>query len=995
MDDPTGYRYQFNENVYKNNCPVGTLPDTKTNPTFSSVTLCKCDKEYGFWYIDDSNQKNYLVCSLGNCPSEKKYLIENTNQCVHSCDEPDVDLYTLRYKCLDQCPEKTEVIQNTKHCQYTSLSVATNTNELYEMIQENVIGYYDESEGSFEYNDKGVSTQIVGVSKNAEEDKGLIMKDNLTYIDLSNCIDKIYEFNALDEDDELIELKFDVTNNKYARNAYFINPVEYEIYSYKTGKKVDISICGRNEIMISYPITDVLNSERLRLLKDSNQTALSSFKELFKRGKKLNDQDSKIDTFNIDNEVYTDLCQDCVINGKDLVLKDRPNYLYPLKASLCENNCTYAYTDYKLERVNCYCSYKKILDFDRVHKLTDSSVDIDVVNDNQKGPSNFAVLNCFKNISVKNNGLFYFVAIILLVLLTLLILGYCPGLSVLKKYIYESVNESLKDDRVYENQKTRNQNPVTTESKRPQYASSERNFNEEENNVSNPPPKNDADEENDDDDLKEKNAEYIPEQYDHLFFSEKDNGVTKKVRRGKIPFKVQDTTKFLYQKLDAEKLNDPNIKRNVVKILEDVRPKKKKKEKENKNVSQQNNDAKDNENIETININQPEEKLDFNTNNNDNNNINTDINNVNTNNNINTDANNINTNNNINTDENNVNTNNNININTNNINNNINRESSNNININNINESRKMSSNVAFQNKPSRLNLVTRYKRNMQNYMTGYEKKFIHPPPQRRNIDNNYREKNTHNEEAFLDLIKQENYNKSLSYEDALVRDKEGAGMIILTFIIGKIYFIKLFLLRKKYDIFSHHAANYLLYHVLVLSFITMFFDIKTLSKIFFENNYPSLAFYLLYGFICNILAWIIFKIMSCLIKNNAKINNQIVDFYYILTNNPIKNENDDNIKEIDTKIDKLISDIKVKLIIFNVIEFIIFIFCFLYLWLFGSVYKGSKKLVLKTYGISLAEIFLIRLVYAIILGSLRRLSLSKSSRRLYNVIQFMDLFLS
>ena len=154
----------------------------------------------------------------------------------------------------------------------------------------------------------------------------------------------------------------------------------------------------------------------------------------------------------------------------------------------------------------------KILDFNRLHKSADLSIDTDVVNDNQKGPSNFAVLNCFKNISVKNNGLFYFVAVILIILLILLILGYCPGLSVLKKDIYESVNESLKDDRVYENQKTRNQIPVSTENKRPQYASSERKFSEEENIVSNPPPKNNADEENDDEDLKEKNAEYIPEQ---------------------------------------------------------------------------------------------------------------------------------------------------------------------------------------------------------------------------------------------------------------------------------------------------------------------------------------------------------------------------------------------------------------------------------------------------------------------------------------------------
>ena len=134
---------------------------------------------------------------------------------------------------------------------------------------------------------------------------------------------------------------------------------------------------------------------------------------------------------------------------------------------------------------------------------------------------------------------------------------------------------------------------------------------------------------------------------------------------------------------------------------------------------------------------------------------------------------------------------------------------------------------------------------------------------------------------------------------------------------------------------------------------------------------------------------------MNCLIKNHTKINNEIVNYHNLLINSPIKNENDSNIKIVDTKINKLVNEIRMKLIIFNILEFGIFAFCFIYLVLFGSIYKGAKKLVLKTYGISLAVIFVVRVIFAIILGSLRRLSLSKSSGGLYKFIKFMDLLLS
>ena len=170
-----------------------------------------------------------------------------------------------------------------------------------------------------------------------------------------------------------------------------------------------------------------------------------------------------------------------------------------------------------------------------------------------------------------------------------------------------------------------------------------------------------------------------------------------------------------------------------------------------------------------------------------------------------------------------------------------------------------------------------------------------------------------------------------------------------------------------------------------------MFFDITTINKIFFEKDYPSLSFYIIYGIISNILAWIIHYLLRLLISNDKKINNEIN------TNREILNEPQslDYVKQVEPQVDKLISSIRIKLIIFNVIEFVLFIFCFIYLSICGSVYKGTKKYVFRAYGISLLEILIIRIVYAFILGFLRWLSLTINSINLYKVTNFIDLYIS
>lgn len=144
----------------------------------------------------------------------------------------------------------------------------------------------------------------------------------------------------------------------------------------------------------------------------------------------------------------------------------------------------------------------------------------------------------------------------------------------------------------------------------------------------------------------------------------------------------------------------------------------------------------------------------------------------------------------------------------------------------------------------------------------------------------------------------------------------------------------------------------YLLCHLLLLTLCALFFDIKTLSKIFENENYPNMGYYILYGFLGNLIVWVIFKLFYCLIDNSNNIRN------LFKKNNSINNE-----KRMG-KLNKLISGIKRDIIIYLVIQFILIFICSFYLIAFCGIYTGTKSKLFLSYGFALITIVIIKIIY-------------------------------
>ena len=261
--------------------------------------------------------------------------------------------------------------------------------------------------------------------------------------------------------------------------------------------------------------------------------------------------------------------------------------------------------------------------------------------------------------------------------------------------------------------------------------------------------------------------------------------------------------------------------------------------------------------------------------------------------------------------------------------------------------------------------------------------------------------KNKKNDNSSLyTLIKKEQILLRVPYEKYIDKEHSNILSIFLAEILDKIYIVKICCFLKKFEDFSIHLSLYLLCHLLLLSLLCAFFLIKTFIKIWEQQNYPGIDFYLLYGFLSNIIIWIIYKMFLCLLDNQDKVKE------LILLNNKNKNiekendevENEDKEKKediIEDKFNKLFKEIKIKTIIYFVIMFLLVIFCFIYLLTFCAIYIGTKSKLFKSYYISLIEIIIIKLLYGICLASLRIASSGNELKTLYKIVYICDKYIS
>ena len=804
---PSEYNKIVNNTCY-DSCPDGTINKKIKNEEGieAETNECECDPQFGYWYVEgDENPK--MICELSGCPVDKgkSYYKNRTKECISSCK--DNNLFEYNKICYEnECPYPTlsENLKTNKYeCTTKKYSIAKDLNESYIFLKEEIIELYKSvPKGGIVYNNFSSTIQIYGIKKDDTETKNLVLRSSLSYIDISFCLDKIYNNNKMDKKDEIIVVKYDLENQN---KKSLVKPVEYEFINSRTGQILDMSVCTKDDVVVSYSLSDILNynvKNKKRKLENNEENGNDENNEIdeeteniileiqkqYKKGKEIY-LNYNMDTFNINSTIYNDMCYSFEIDGKDLVLEDRVKYLYPYY-SLCEANCSYSYTDFELERIFCNCPLKSEFDLKRERKFIINPNNIDEIISKQNGPTNIPVLKCISKISENNkinkNGGFFYSLIIMIFEIGLLFITIFYNYKIFKNKIIKNIINN--------------------------------NNEEKEINI----------------EINENGKREINKNY-------KNNDIIYKTSERSLDAPPKKPTK------------NKEIKLNDIKL-------EKKKDKDEIN-----------------------EKYE----------------------------------------------------------------------INNKEIDGTETEDPRFNGEENSNNSFTK------DYQLG-----------------------------ILNEIKKEEKLLRIKYELAIQKDKSDVFIVLLTEICDKIYLFKILCLLPKYNMFSINMSLYLLYHLLLLTFVTFFYDIKTIKKIWNTENYPDLNYDLGYGLLSCLIIWVIYRLFLCFLNNE----NIITKF---IKRNIFKNNNsDNNFNENNKKFNKLLYKIKKGMIIYFVIELIFALFCLLYLTAFCAIYTGTKNKIFKTYGIALVEVLIIKIIYGIILGIFRKVGLYKKIKILYKIAYYFDKFI-
>ena len=259
IDPCSSEEYIINNTCY-NECPDGTKIKKNKNEdgTTTDTKECECDSKFGYWYIE-GEEKPKMICELSECPPNKQYYKNETKECISSCEEN--QLYKFNKICYEnECPYPTvsENIKTNKYeCTIKKFTTAKNIDESYKYLKEEIIELYKSvPKGGLIYKNFSSTIHIYGINQNDSETKNLTLRSSLSYIDISSCLDKIYTNNKMHKKDDIVVLKYDLDNQT---TKSLVKPVEYEFINSRTGQILDMSVCTKDDIVVSYSLSDILN----------------------------------------------------------------------------------------------------------------------------------------------------------------------------------------------------------------------------------------------------------------------------------------------------------------------------------------------------------------------------------------------------------------------------------------------------------------------------------------------------------------------------------------------------------------------------------------------------------------------------------------------------------------------------------------------------------------------------------------------------------------
>ena len=219
-----------------------------------------------------------------------------------------------------------------------------------------------------------------------------------------------------------------------------------------------------------------------------------------------------------------------------------------------------------------------------------------------------------------------------------------------------------------------------------------------------------------------------------------------------------------------------------------------------------------------------------------------------------------------------------------------------------------------------------------------------------------------------------------MEYEEAIKNDKRGWSQIYYAYLIDKNFFCNTFISESFINLRSIKINLFCFRLEVIFVFNALFYTDKYISKAYYNNGKLEIFTSLpkaLYSFLVSLLATIIFKFFT----NNKK------EVYKIIKEKDEKIEYNDLIKIV-------LKRIKIKFIIFFVLQIIFSFIFFYYVTAFCAVYQNSNFYWLYGCLETLLIDFIIPFLYCLLLASFRHFGIYKRIKFFYNIGNILDIIL-
>jgi len=312
--------------------------------------LLQCTETNSISYFDKKKNKKICFKNTYPCPTSYPHYNESLKECQKEKEEI----------CLYE-----DLLSN--QCSFLNL---TNT-EIYNKIKEEILQNYPSDGVSIVI--EGEDNYVFQITNGGNEQDSLNGESgneyNLSMIDLGKCEELLREEYGIDNETELIILKFEKISSKASEKN-----VQYEIYDPINKTQLNLSICEATTIDLYIPIA--LSEETQKLYDDLSGQGY--------------------DLFNENDSFYQDLCATYTSqNGTDVLLSDRQSDFYNSNETTCQANCHYSDYLSNSQYLKCECGVTdENIDTEEPQKFTGIVIFTSFYNVLKY--SNIGVLKCYK-----------------------------------------------------------------------------------------------------------------------------------------------------------------------------------------------------------------------------------------------------------------------------------------------------------------------------------------------------------------------------------------------------------------------------------------------------------------------------------------------------------------------------------------------------------------------------------------------------------------------